>query len=99
MNDTDVMNGAHDAHEHNGISADTDAQTSEVDAIRTSAERGVARHRARIDQLTKERERINDQIAAERAEVERFEAILGWNGKTVQPRGKRRAAQPAKGRK
>jgi uncharacterized coiled-coil DUF342 family protein len=59
--------------------------------VAQAARAEVAKHNARIDQLKADRDRINAQIANERAEVERWEAIIGWQEKTVRPRGKPKA--------
>lgn len=100
MTDTHTDNGVHDVHDDHGSTFDTSAQHDELDDIARAAKAKRARHMARIDQLNADRDRITDAIKAERAQVEKCDAILGWQAKDVQPRGKRRSAQPTtKGRK
>jgi hypothetical protein len=92
---TETHNGQaeHNASEHDGATPDTPAPMAHGAVVAQAAHAEVAMHNARIDQLRADRDRINAAIAVERAEVERWEAIIGWQTKTVKPRGK--AKSPA----
>lgn len=94
---TETQNGhvEHDAQEHTGPTSDTPTPMANLSVIAQAAHAERTQHLARIDQLTADRERINAAIAVERAEVERCDAILGWQSKSMQPRGKRKATQTA----
>lgn len=95
MSDTHTDNGAHDVREHHDNGVGMDARTDELDVIAQAARAKRARHMARIDQLNAERDRISDAIKVERAQVEKCDAILGWEAKDVKPRGGKRPVQPA----
>jgi hypothetical protein len=87
--------GEHDTSEHDGSTHDTAAPIANLSVAADAARAERAQRVARIDQLVAERERINTAIANERAEVERCDSLIAWATKTVRPRGKPKAAQPA----
>ena len=94
---TETHNGQaeHDTSEHDAGTPDTAAPIANLSVIAQAARAERAQHVARIDQFVAERERINAAIAGERAEVERCDSLLAWAEKTVRPRGKPKAPQPA----